>query len=106
MRLRFEKCMNSRVYKNPYQYLNDYYVIIDRRIKQIENSVMKKLKDSKIEAAKVITKLDTLSPLKTLSRGYSITELEGKIVNSVNEIKQGDIIDIHFKDGNAKAKIQ
>ena len=106
MRLRFEKCMNSRVYKNPYQYLNDYYVIIDRKIKQIENSVMKKLKDSKIGAAKVITKLDTLSPLKTLSRGYSITELEGKIINSVNEIKQGDIIDIHFKDGNAKAKIQ
>ena len=28
MKLRFEKCMNSRVYKDPYQFLNDYYIFI------------------------------------------------------------------------------
>ena len=106
MRLRFEKCMNSRVYKNPYQFLNDYYVIIDRRIKQIENSCVKKLKDSKINAAKVITKLDTLSPLKTLARGFSIAELDGKTITSVKDVQKNDIIDIRFKDGNAKAQIQ
>ena len=106
MRLRFEKCMNSRVYKNPYQFLNDYYVIIDKKIKQMETISIKKLKDSKINAAKIITKLDTLSPLKTLARGYLIAELNGKSISSVKDVKKNDIIDIRFKDGTAKAKIE
>lgn len=106
MRLRFEKCMNSRVYKNPYQTLNEYYITIDRNLKQIENCTIKKIKDSKISAAKIITKLDTLSPLKTLSRGYLIAELDGKMINSVKDIKKDDIIDIHFKDGSTKAKVE
>ena len=105
MKLRFEKCMNSRVYKDPYQFLNDYYIFIDKKIKSMENIAVQKLKDAKIKSAKVITKLDTLSPLKTLARGYSIVSDENKnIISSVKDIKTGDIINLRFKDGDKKAK--
>lgn len=106
MRLRYEKCMNSVAFKNPYQRLNDYYINIDRAIKSLENSSLQKLKDSKIQAAKAITKLDTLSPLKTLSRGYSIAELDGKVISSSKTLKTGDVIKLHFADGSTKAKIE
>ena len=54
MRLRYEKCLNSKVYKEPLQRVSDYYLEIDRMIKAIENSTIKKIKDSKIEATKAI----------------------------------------------------
>lgn len=76
MRLRFEKCMNSRAYTNPLQIVNDKYVLLDRNLKTIENIINMKIKDSKLNAVKVISKLDTLSPLKTLTRGYCIAENE------------------------------
>ena len=106
MRLRFEKCMNAGCYKDPYKEINDYYILVDRKIKSLENSVMQKLKDSKIRGAKAITKLDTLSPLKTLTRGYSLVECDGAVVTSSKNLKTGDIVDLHFSDGNAKAEIK
>ena len=105
MRLRFEKCMSSRFYKDPYQILNDYYILIDRQLKIMENATIQKLKDSKIKATKSITKLDTLSPLKTLARGYSIVvNEEQKVISSVKDLNSGDIISLKFKDGEKKAK--
>ena len=54
---------------------------------------------------KHIAKLDALSPLKTLTRGYSIIQANGKIIKSINQIKKDDEIDIKLIDGNAKAKV-
>jgi exodeoxyribonuclease VII large subunit len=53
----------------------------------------------------LITKLDTLSPLKTLARGYSIVEKNDNIVKSINDVKDGDEINIRLIDGKTKAKI-
>ena len=105
MRLRNEKCLNSKVYKEPLQKISDYYLEIDRLMKSIENSTVKKLKDSKLEATKLITKLDTLSPLKTLTRGYCLTESNGNVITKAEELKKDMEIDLKFQDGTAKAKV-
>ena len=105
MRLRYEKCMSSRAFKDPKQRINDNYMAVEMYMKTMENEVMKKLKDSKLEAAKLITKLDTLSPLKNLTRGYSIVETDGKVITKAKDLKKDMQIDLRFQDGNAKAKI-
>lgn len=105
MRLRYEKCLNSKVYKEPLQRVSDGYLEIDRLMKSIENSTIKKLKDSKLDAAKAITKLDTLSPLKTLTRGYCLTESNGEVITKAKELKKDMEIDLRFQDGTAKAKV-
>lgn len=105
MRLRYEKCLNSKVFKEPLQKINEYYMRIDNLVKQLENSSIKKLKDSKLEATKLITRLDTLSPLKTLTRGYCIAETDGKVITSAKTLKKNMEIDIRFQDGNVNAKI-
>lgn len=105
MRLRYEKCMNSRVYKEPLEKINNYYLQVDSLVKEIVNITEKKLKDSKLDAVRLITKLDTLSPLKTLTRGYTLTECEGKVVTKAQELEKDMIVDIRFQDGSKRAKV-
>ena len=106
MRLRYEKCMNSRVFKDPLQKVNENYMLIDRFVKNMQNSIVTKYKDKKLEAIKLYSKLDALSPLKTLARGYSITEKEGKNVHKVSELKQGDRLTLRFEDGKVDAEVR
>jgi exodeoxyribonuclease VII large subunit len=52
-----------------------------------------------------ISKLDTLSPLKTLTRGYSIVEKDGKMIKSIEDLNTNDKISIRLKDGEKQAEI-
>lgn len=104
MRMRYEKAMSSRVFTDPMKQINEKYILVDMKTKEIENNILNKLKESKNKATNIITKLDALSPLKTLARGYSITEYNGKILKSVKQIKTNDEIEIRLNDGNITAK--
>ncbi|MFR2788409.1 MAG: exodeoxyribonuclease VII large subunit [Clostridia bacterium] len=105
MKLRYEKCMSSFVFKEPTRRINENYIKLDSYIKQLENLINTKSEKEKNRYVELVAKLDTLSPLKTLMRGYSITEKEGKIVKSIVELKKDDNIDIRLTDGKIQAKI-
>lgn len=105
MKLRYEKCMTSRVFKEPLRNINDNYLKIDAYIKRLENYIVAKQKEEKTKYIELISKLDTLSPLKTLTRGYSLIESNEKIVKSVKDIKTGDKISIKFVDGKKEAQV-
>ncbi len=105
MKLRYEKCISSVVFKDPLKKINDNYVELDRIIKLMENFIVSKIKETKLIFAQKVARLDNLSPLKTLTRGYCLTEKEGKIINSKKDLKTGDEIEIKFFDGNQNAKI-
>ena len=104
-RLRYEKCMQLRVYKEPLQAINERYIAIDIQVKSIINSINQKLIMSKKSFAEHTAKLDALSPLKTLSRGYSITVKDGKTVKSAKELNSGDVINIKYSDGDVNATV-
>ena len=78
---------------------------LDIIIKSLENLTTNKVKDLKTKSVELISKLDTLSPLKTLTRGYSITQKQDKTIKSVTEVKTDDILDIRFIDGEIKTKV-
>ena len=51
-------------------------------------------------------KLDAMSPLKVLARGYSMVQTDDqKIVRTIQQINNGDVINITFSDGSAVARI-
>ena len=105
MKLRYEKCMKSKAYTSPLQKINEYYMLIDKNEKALENKIQVILKEKKVYMIEWISKLDALSPLKTLSRGYSIVQKDNKIVKTVKELKQGDNIKLRLTDGEKEAKI-
>ena len=105
MKLRYEKCMTSRVFTDPTVKIKELYIELDNKIKSIENNISNKVKDLKENAIEIISKLDTLSPLKTLTRGYTIAERDGKSIKSVKELQKDDIINLKFVDGNIDTKV-
>ena len=105
LKLHYEKLTSSFVFKEPLRIINERSILLDNQVKQIENIIKNKKQSEKERYVKLVSKLDTLSPLKTLTRGYSIIEQKGKIINSVKELQEGNEIDIQMIDGKAKAKI-
>lgn len=105
MKLRYEKCMASSAFREPLRKINDNYLKVDLYIKQLENKIKTIQEKEKSRYMEIIAKLDTLSPLKTLYRGYSIIEKDGEIVKSKNDVKKDDLVDIRFADGKKQAVI-
>lgn len=106
MRLRYEKCMASRAFKEPLQRVNENYIRLDMYVKNMQHNIINKYKDSKNEMLTLVAKLDSLSPLKTLTRGYCIAQKGRKIVKSIQDLKEKDEIELKFIDGQKKAIIQ
>lgn len=105
MKLRYQKCMSSKVFTEPTAKIKEQYINLDIIIKNLENLITNKVKDAKTKSIELISKLDTLSPLKTLTRGYSIAQKDGKTIKSVKELKTNDELDIRFTDGKIKTKV-
>lgn len=107
MRLSYEKCMARPAYKNTTQKINEQYMVIDMKVKALQNSMMLKLKEAKTSFVKETAKLDSLSPLKTLTRGYSIVAKQesGKAIKSVDDLNSGEKVNLRLSDGQKTATI-
>ena len=105
MKLRFEKVMKSRVFTDSMRKIIDNSIILDDYMKRLENAMKEIKTEKKNKYIELVTKLDSISPLKTLIRGYSLTEKDGKIIKKSSQIKKGDIVTIKFSDGDKSAEI-
>ena len=51
-------------------------------------------------------KLDAMSPLKVLTRGYAMAQTDtGEVLRSVTQVQPGDIIQVNLSDGKLKAAV-
>ena len=63
------------------------------------------LKSRAMPLSEYASKLDALSPLKVIARGYAVAESDGKIVKSVDQISVNQDITVAFSDGKAKCTV-
>lgn len=86
--------------RSPRDKIEEYYLRIDNITKNMENSFKLKMSEGRKSLAALAAKLDTLSPLMTLSRGYAIpTKSDGTVIRSVGELKSSDEFELRLKDG-------
>ena len=105
LNLKLNKLNSSRVFTSPMQNIENNYLKGDQYIKNLENSIKLKQKETEKKLIEQVTKLDALSPLKTLTRGYSIIEKNGKLIKSSKDLNAGDEIQIRLSNGEKKAKV-
>ena len=105
MKMKYQSLMNSKVFTDPIQNMQNNYLRIDGFIKRLENSIVLKQKGGQKDFKSMALKLDALSPLKTMVRGFSIIEKDGKIIKSSKNLEKDDEVNIKLIDGNKQAKI-
>jgi exodeoxyribonuclease VII large subunit len=89
----------SNKIKNSRQELSNFY-------EKVVNLMTLKMNDEKAKISLLSSKLNALSPLEVLSRGYSISYKNEMPIKSVNDVNTGDNIKIRVADGEFFAEVK
>ncbi|MCW3129926.1 MAG: exodeoxyribonuclease VII large subunit [Methanophagales archaeon] len=107
-RRKLESMEKNILFRKPTERINQYRQAIDeiKRNMLAEISHLVALHKKSLQA--LTGKLDALSPLAILERGYSICSRlpEGKVIRSVEDFSVGDALKILFSDGEAVSEVK
>lgn len=102
---RLDHISNETVLASSEIFINRNLERIDE-IKELLNSIISsKLEKQSYQLSACAGKLNALSPLKTLERGYCITKSNDKVVKSTKDLAIGDTINVMFTDGSISCEI-
>lgn len=100
-----ETLTKSSVLQNPEKIIENCELYLDTLNSRINESFKGIVTDCSSNFAMMFSKLESLSPLKVLARGYSIVKNDEKIITDNNDLSVGDKISLQFANGTAKAEI-
>ncbi len=96
----------SPTLQTPESYLNQKrknLELLKNRMISAENTVISRRKQHYIG---LTSKLDAMSPLKVLTRGYAMAQTEsGEVLRSVHQVQPDDAVTITVSDGKVQAKV-
>ncbi len=102
---RLEVLLNSYVLKTPETIYEVKMQKVDLLIEKLIMYTNNILDNKSYRFTSLIDKLEALSPIKTLKRGYSITRVDNKIISNINKLKEGMIIKTELNEGIITSKI-
>ena len=89
--------------RDPKDKINELSQKLDNRVNRMENAYKLTLSGKGKKLGELCGKLDALSPLRTLSRGYSIPVKEdGSVLRSTEEFSPGMEFDLKLRDGDVR----
>lgn len=103
---RLKTLSGSSVLRSPEKYFDIKFTELDHLAERLGDKYDDIIKTNSSKLLSLVAKLDALSPLSVLSRGYSITNKGDKAVSSVAEISSGDDLTLIFNDGKADVKVK
>ncbi|MBO5360861.1 MAG: exodeoxyribonuclease VII large subunit [Clostridia bacterium] len=95
---------DSRVLRNPLATVENGRQVLDMNLNRLLAAEREIYNEKSISFASCCAKLDALSPLKVLSRGYAAVYSEGKVVGSASDVDTEKDITIRFHDGEVECK--
>jgi exodeoxyribonuclease VII large subunit len=103
---RLKTLSESSVLKSPEKYFDIKFTELDYLAERLADKYDDIIKANGSKFSSLVAKLEALSPLSVLSRGYSITNKGDKAVSSVAEISSGDDLVLVFNDGKVDVKVK
>ncbi|MFA6308695.1 MAG: exodeoxyribonuclease VII large subunit [Clostridia bacterium] len=100
-REKYQKIMESYVFKQPFDKVYQERQKLDSFEKYLNRGLMTNVDRMKAKLGIITGKLDVLSPLTILSRGYSVAVMESgrNVVRSYKDVKKNDKLEIIIEDG-------
>lgn len=114
MRSRLEKVRTElqilhrqKALSSPTYYVEQMAMQLDFLTRSFEHSAKIALQDAHAQLSALAAKLDALSPLKVLSRGYAMARTDGgRLVTSVADVCKGDTLYMDMCDGTLVCMVQ
>ncbi|MBQ6431617.1 MAG: exodeoxyribonuclease VII large subunit [Oscillospiraceae bacterium] len=98
---------SARPLRSPLNYINDRRLLLDHTHQRLCGASARLLSCKREHFVRLTAKLDAMSPLKVLSRGYSMaTDGDGGLIKSAKSVSVGDRITVRFSDGAAITEVQ
>ena len=106
-RQRLNSLAEKRVLQSPLNYVEDRRVLLDFLSTRLHAAGQKTLHEKKQRFVRLTAALDAMSPLKVLSRGYSmVTDETGTLVTSAGAVTTGQRIHVSLRSGSLTAQVE
>jgi len=106
-RQRLGEISGRRVLQSPKYYIEDKRLLLDHSQDRLCSAMLKQLHYDRERYVHLAASLDAMSPLKVLSRGYSIARREdGTIIKKAQDVKPGDRVSVRLKKDEIKCVVE
>ena len=104
---RLETLGKKRVLSDPMAFLQDRRLQLDYVQQKLASTAREQLADDTEKFAQLTAKLDALSPLKVLGRGYAMAQrTDGTVLRSSEQVEPGDLIRVRLADGSIGCTVE
>ncbi len=97
---------NNNCLKDPFNTINIKRMMLDGTEIKLNSFTKTEIQKYRHDFSSTVAKLNALSPLNVLARGYSVAYSNGKIVSSSDDLTVGDSLNIDFYNGSAVCEIK
>ena len=106
-RQKLEGMKEKRVLQSPLNYLQDRRMLLDYQQSKLTACMRQRLGTERQRLIRMAAGLDAMSPLKVLSRGYSMTkDKDGQVVLRAADLHPGDTVTVRLCSGEIDAAVQ
>ena len=106
MRINVERLSGRLTAASPLHRVQQQEQLVNKLQKQLVTASLANQNEKKQQVTTLIKQLDSLSPLKIMSRGYTYVTSDEKVVNHASQLTVGQNVHLHFDDGEVQAEIK
>ncbi len=96
----------SIIFKNPKILFADKAYNYNDLINRLKIVINKILDNKKHDYVNILSKLEVLNPIATLKRGYSVTRIDDRIINKIEDVREGNKIITEVSNGKIESVIE
>ena len=97
--------LERRVLKEPKALVGEHRDLLLQTVKDIEGAYLTRIKELRADFSESCARIEALSPLAVLGRGYSVITKSGASVKNVASLTVGDRVDVKLAEGSLVAEV-
>lgn len=105
-RNKIKNLVSSKSFVKPADMIKSHRQYLDSLLASCESSALMSIKKHRIKFSESVSKLDAMSPLKVLARGYTMVTKDENVITSAASVSMGDELNLCFADGNVKCEVK
>lgn len=105
-RQKIKNLVSSKAFMQPADMIKSHRQYLDSLSFACESAVKLYTEKQRRDFSAIVSKLDAMSPLKVLSRGYAMVTSDNNIITTAADLSAGDTVSVRFTDGSVECEVK